>query len=137
MRDRDQAAPLHLAALSGSRAVLHLLILNGAGLEDRDSLHMTPLHYSTLKDNAEAAKLLLHYGADVDAAERLGKTPLHLATERGHCKVAFLSHGVRTFTRACVETLRIDTDCLRLYLRPRFVSTGAERFAGEGSRSLR
>lgn len=89
MRDRDQAAPLHLAALSGSRAVLHLLILNGAGLEDRDSLHMTPLHYSTLKDNAEAAKLLLHYGAHVDATEKLGKTPLHLATERGHCKVEF------------------------------------------------
>lgn len=89
VRDRDQAVPLHLATLSGSQAVLHLLILNGAGLEDRDSLHMTPLHYSTLKDNAEAAKLLLHYGADVDATERLGRTPLHLATERGHCKVAF------------------------------------------------
>lgn len=92
VRDRDQAAPLHLAALSGSSVVLHLLILNGAGLEDRDSLHMTPLHYSTLKDNAEAAKLLLHYGADVDATERLGRTPLHLATERGHCKVAPFSH---------------------------------------------
>ncbi len=66
---------------------MHLLILNGAGLEDRDNLKMTPLHYSTLRDNAEAAKLLLHYGADVNAVERLGQTALHLASERGHCKV--------------------------------------------------
>lgn len=103
MRDRDQATPLHLAALSGSGAVLHLLILNGAGLEDRDSLHMTPLHYSTLKDNTEAAKLLLHYGADVDAAERLGRTPLHLAIERGHCKVllSLMTHCMG-FTLRCL-----------------------------------
>lgn len=66
---------------------MHLLILNGAGLEDRDNLKMTPLHYTMLRDNAEAAKLLLHYGADVNARERLGQTPLHLASERGHLKV--------------------------------------------------
>lgn len=85
------ASPLHLAARSGSRAVVHLLILNGAGLEDRDNLKMTPLHYSALRDNVEAAKLLLHYGADVNAVERLGQTPLHLASERGHCKVCCFS----------------------------------------------
>jgi len=87
------AAPLHLAILWDSAALVLLLLQNGAAPSGKDNIDMTPLHYTAMRGNEEslaATGVLLQYNADVSARNIAGWTPLHLAASRGHVAVILL-----------------------------------------------
>jgi hypothetical protein len=75
--------PLHLAAESGSLAVVHLLLGAGADTEiaSRDC-SWTALHLAAFNGRPLAAKVLMEAGADPGARDRDGLTALELASSK-------------------------------------------------------
>jgi hypothetical protein len=78
-RTLDKRQPLHLAASSGSAALVEFLIARGAPVDARDMFGLTPLHVAATKGQAEAAEALLRHGAPVNVRHNYGKTPLGAA----------------------------------------------------------
>ena len=99
---RDGALPLHLAAAGASRAVVALLLENGADANARSrgaspvdaapptrlvaAADSTPLHHcalSPLPGRPGIVDALLSAGADPHRRDEHGSTPLHVACSRG------------------------------------------------------
>ncbi|KAH0552519.1 hypothetical protein KQX54_011537 [Cotesia glomerata] len=79
---------LHLAARNGNKAMLEILLKEGADVQARDEKDETPLHVAITKENTEAVGFLIQHGADVhlldngvyvDTLDRNGKTPSIIA----------------------------------------------------------
>ena len=49
---------LHAACLSGNKAIVKLLLDNGANIRKRDHKNFCPLHYAVVKDNVEVVNML-------------------------------------------------------------------------------
>ncbi|KAH9014388.1 ankyrin repeat-containing domain protein [Lactarius pseudohatsudake] len=98
-QDENHSTPLHLAAFSGSTAIVRLLIEHGANITAQDRVHRTPLHMASSWDDtsgdrplpddenynvkADTVRLLIDHGADVAAQDDTYSTPLHLASSYG------------------------------------------------------
>ena len=71
---------MYLAAGSGHKEVVELLLANKADVNVRDSYEgMTPLHCAAAFGHKNVAELLLTNNADVNATNKVGNTPLRLA----------------------------------------------------------
>jgi ankyrin repeat protein len=94
-RDKDDWAPLDIAAYNGYASVAELLIKNGADVNARDNKGFTPLHFAAYNGHVDVAELLLKHGADLNAKNNDGWTPLHYAAQEGHADVAelLIRHG--------------------------------------------
>jgi ankyrin repeat protein len=80
--------PLHLAAQSGSAAVLDMLLNAGADASVPTSTGATALMLAAASGNAKAVELLLTRSADVNATERAhGQTALMFAAAAGRADV--------------------------------------------------
>ncbi|OKO97966.1 Ankyrin repeat domain-containing protein 50 [Penicillium subrubescens] len=81
----DNFTNLMLSSHYGHRAVVKLLLENGADIEARDSDYgQTPLLWATESGHEAVVKLLLEKGADFKAKDsKYGRTPLLWAAERG------------------------------------------------------
>ena len=53
---------LHAACLSGNKAIVKLLLDNGANIRKRDHKNFCPLHYAVVKDNVEVVNEGLECG---------------------------------------------------------------------------
>ncbi|MEX0940873.1 MAG: ankyrin repeat domain-containing protein [Candidatus Babeliales bacterium] len=71
--------PLHLASFYGYRAVVKLLLENGAPIDIQDTEGWTSLHSASYNGYPEVVKLLLANGAQVDSKNTQGWTPLDFA----------------------------------------------------------
>ena len=77
--------PLHVAAYTGARNVLTVLLRHGAGMYALDCDGWTPLHYAIQRMQPTVLKLLLAHGADVGTRDKeLGLTLLHFAALCGN-----------------------------------------------------
>jgi ankyrin repeat protein len=73
-------SPLHLAAQSGSAAIIELLLARGAPANQPTTTGATPLMLAAASGSAVAAERLIDAGADVNATELAqGQTPLMFA----------------------------------------------------------
>jgi ankyrin repeat protein len=84
--------PLHMAAWMGHVDVMHLLIAQGADLNDGyDRNAWTPLHWAAISGQIEAMKLLLSFNhVVIDAAGAGFGTPLTLALGASQTQAAIL-----------------------------------------------
>ena len=119
---------LHWAAKYGHRAVVQLLLANGAHVnavapeydsspprvwpdDDADpSLGETPLHVAATAGQVDIARLLLDRGAHVNAKDQDGDTPLHQAVKEKRRAVAqlLLERGADVDTRNHEEWTALD-----------------------------
>ena len=67
-----------LAAQSGYKHVVELLLANNAEVEARDIHGGTSLHFAAIMGHRDVAALLITNGADVNARSNTGQTPLHV-----------------------------------------------------------
>jgi len=112
IRDAGGFTPLHLAARSGRRQVIELLLDSGAEIDARTKFEMTPLQFAAVHGHKDVVDLLVARGAKIDIfvasalgdtkqladflahdpnlvnAVRANFTPLHWAAYCGHADVA-------------------------------------------------
>ncbi|KAH6664496.1 hypothetical protein B0J14DRAFT_523182, partial [Halenospora varia] len=81
---------LHLVAYFGVKAVVKLLLDQGADVNLKDNYKRTPLHQASVNGHTKVVQLLLDQGADVNSKDSDGKTPLDLASASGHAEVVQL-----------------------------------------------
>ena len=81
--NRQQATPLHNAALAGSLASVKALLAAGAKLGVQDNHGETPLHRAATGGHVELIKFFLERGMDPNFRDRQRQTALHQAAEKG------------------------------------------------------
>eukprot|EP00042_Codosiga_hollandica_P056889 m.830327 g.830327 ORF g.830327 m.830327 type:complete len:298 (+) comp59453_c0_seq8:267-1160(+) len=79
---QERQTLLHLAALSGHRSVIDVLLKAGGDPQARDSHGRTPLHLAALSGHIPAVEALLRK-SNVAAVDKEGARPLHLAAMSG------------------------------------------------------
>ena len=97
-RDSIGETPLYLAARSGRKEIVELLIAKGADVNEKDDFYgTTPLHWAAVYGHKEIAELLIGEGAEVNAMDNFGRTPLHWAKRKKHKETADLlrKHGAK------------------------------------------
>ena len=67
-------APIHMAALTGQKALVQMLIDKGADVSSRSDDGQTPLYQAAKKGSTDVAELLLARRADVNARTKSGYT---------------------------------------------------------------
>jgi uncharacterized protein len=75
MRSPNGNTPLHIAALRGDAAAVHLLIEAGADPNAIGERGCTPLHQALEKAHRNVARILVAAGGSMDARNRDGITP--------------------------------------------------------------
>ena len=100
----DGFYPLGLAAYFGHRAIVELLLKNGADVEmvARNGQKVTALHAGASRGGAAIVKMLLEVGADPNAKQERGFVPLHSAAANGNAEVVelLLKHGANAQVKA-------------------------------------
>jgi ankyrin repeat protein len=70
------ASLVYIAATTGDKVLVALLIAHGARLNDAKTGE-TPLHSAIAERHVDVARLLINQGANVNARNQSGRTPLH------------------------------------------------------------
>lgn len=92
-RIAEHRTPLHEAAWAGQRAIVEVLLKNGADLQATDQRGRTALHCAARNGHLETVKLLVQHGASTEARQVYGETALEEAVSHGHEPViTLLSH---------------------------------------------
>jgi ankyrin repeat protein len=94
-RGNDTGTPLYLAASSGNKAMVELLLRYHADIERANSSGETPLHIAAKNGYRLVVDTLLARGAKVNAGTQSGWTPLSVAAAENQNQVAeaLLAHG--------------------------------------------
>eukprot|EP00929_Paragymnodinium_shiwhaense_P006761 TRINITY_DN110721_c0_g1_i1.p1 TRINITY_DN110721_c0_g1~~TRINITY_DN110721_c0_g1_i1.p1 ORF type:complete len:170 (+),score=59.68 TRINITY_DN110721_c0_g1_i1:101-610(+) len=88
--DCEGNAPLHIAAIHGSRLVASMLLWGGGECDLENEKGNNPLHEAALHGSKDVAWLIVENGRQSakDKKNKDGKLPADLAREAGHMKVA-------------------------------------------------
>ena len=84
VRNKFGDTPLHIAALTGDKAIIDLLLHKDADVNALNSGLSTPLHLAAAHGNKEAVEMLIARGAKIDAVDKWGRTALNLAVLKGY-----------------------------------------------------
>lgn len=90
LRDPRGWTPLMMAAFSGQKEMLALLLHHQADVNAQDTGGNRALHWAAFGGDAACAQLLLQHHAKPDAHNHFGWTPLLQAAARNHPEVAKL-----------------------------------------------
>lgn len=82
-RDRWERTPLLIAVLSGDRALVELLLREGAQLADRGRCGETAISLAIMKNDAAMLQFLIDQGASIEDANEFGDFPLKQAAQAG------------------------------------------------------
>lgn len=88
--DQYYRTPLHVAAEYDQAEAVHLLVKNGANIEQAVSGGLTALHIAALSNAIDALEELLYLKANVNKKDDIGYSALHMAAESGNLEVAEL-----------------------------------------------
>jgi len=111
--------PIHMAALTGQKALVQMLIDKGADVSSRSDDGQTPLYQAAKKGSADVAKLLLSRRADVNARTKSGYTALMASASNGNPGVAkvLLEHGADVGVRDKDGVTALLSACRSLLIR--------------------
>jgi len=72
---------VHVAARTGNKNILHIILNKGPSLEARSSSGETPLFGAVKEKHVGTTQMLVDAKAEVNAQDVFGKTPLSIAKE--------------------------------------------------------
>ena len=93
---------LILATWNRNIELVNLLLVNGASVNEKDSIGATALSEASLNGKTKIAKLLLEKGANVNSEDKDGWTPLHFASAAGHLDMVklLIANGANVSAKA-------------------------------------
>ena len=97
-KNEDGVTPLLVAAVSGRKEIIELLIREGADVNAKVN-GVTPLHQAAFRSHKEIAELLIANGADLNAVDNVGKfgrTPLDWTFGKTEIADLLRKHGGKT-----------------------------------------
>ena len=94
-------APIHHAAIEGSKDSIKYLIEKGANINEINSIGYTPLHYAAQAGNNEVVEMLIANGAELNLRDKMDG-PLHQNVVGGNTP---LMHAVLAYEKDTVELL--------------------------------
>jgi ankyrin repeat protein len=111
--------PIHVAALTGQKALVQMLIDKRADANARSDDGQTPLYQAAKRDSADVAELLLARRADVNARTKSGYTPLMVSAGNGNPGIAkvLLEHGADVGVRDKDGVTALISACRSLLIR--------------------
>ncbi len=87
MKTREGLSAINISAWRGDRAMVELLLKEGAEIDEKTKWGETPLHHAVTFGHVEVVKLLLANGADPFMEDRLQRSPFSIAMQRGSDKM--------------------------------------------------
>lgn len=87
---QQNAAALHFAVESGSKATVQALVDAGANISAQNNNGVAPLHTASANGHFAIVQVLIDAGANVNARNENGGTPLHAAASFWQLKIAKL-----------------------------------------------
>ena len=111
--------PIHMAALTGQKALVQMLIDKHADANARSDDGQTPLFQAAKKDSVDIVALLLARGADVNARTKSGYTALMVSAGNGNPGIAkvLLEHGADVGVRDKDGVTALLSACRSLLIR--------------------
>ncbi|MCL1467900.1 ankyrin repeat domain-containing protein [Argonema galeatum] len=107
---------LIVAAHSGAKNIVELLIASGASVHVVDGNGQTPLHVAATQGHRNIVELLIANGAQIDARTRDGCTPLYLAACGEHREVAQLLLDNGAVMEPDISVMLGDVELVKYYL---------------------
>lgn len=102
-KDEDGFTPLHLAAASGNKEIVEVLLAANADVNSKDNAGSTPLHQASTArgQHRDLFDLLSARDANVNAVDKHGLTSLHYATlaDNPDAVIWLLNHGANANCR--------------------------------------
>lgn len=87
--------PLHTAAWGKNKAIIEVLVANGADIDAKDKYGKTPLAEAVVWGSIDVVETLIALGASINIKDSDGGTPLDWAVANGRkdCVEVLLAHG--------------------------------------------
>ena len=84
--DKNSAheTPLHIACAMGYNCIVHVLIINGASMCERDSYNNAPIHRAAAMGHIDIVDMLVEFGCDPTIRGYQGRSLLHFACGSGN-----------------------------------------------------
>lgn len=86
--------PIHMAALVGNPALIHLLADNGAEVNAMTESGATPLHVATQAGRDAGVRALLSHGADPSLRDLQNRSALDIAVDSGNADIMWQLFGL-------------------------------------------
>lgn len=95
----DLNEALHAASARGEKAIVQLLLDQGASVNAKDINGRTALHYAVMRIKKDVVDVLLEHGASVSMEDDIGSTPIDLAVSRGVKSIDFIKKHMNDLER--------------------------------------
>lgn len=83
MKTNEGLSAINIAAWRGDRAMVALLLKQGAEIDEKTKWGETPLHHAVTFGHLSVAEFLLSQGADAFMEDRLQRSPFQIAMQKG------------------------------------------------------
>ncbi|KII63446.1 Serine/threonine-protein phosphatase 6 regulatory ankyrin repeat subunit A [Thelohanellus kitauei] len=111
IKDKDWMTPLHYASMSGSTALVQLLLSHGADCNARDKLWRTPYHIAAAVGNYNLFELIISRLKILNIADRKGWNSLHYAAFYGHNEVFYRCSSGHIEVMSILQSSGADINC--------------------------
>jgi ankyrin repeat protein/GTPase SAR1 family protein len=89
INDKNSAheTPLHIACAMGHNSIVHMLIINGASMCERDNYNNAPIHRAAGMGHTDIVDMITEFGCDPAIRGYQGRSLLHFACGSGNVKL--------------------------------------------------
>lgn len=88
--DKNNWSPLHNASMNGHHKIVHILLSNGAKIDQSNNEGYIPLLESCNTGHLKVTEILLKHHANINRCENNGRFPLHIVAQEGFSDIITL-----------------------------------------------
>lgn len=86
-KTNEGLSPINIAAWRGDKAMVELLLAQGAEIDDKTKWGEIPLHHAVTFEHLDVCEFLLKSGSNMFAEDKLSRTPYMIVMQKGSAKM--------------------------------------------------